>query len=275
MVMNHNMNYQQMSGLLREMELMMFNRQKLKYLQNQHIMKQYKRRITALNHMVPGTVLGATGAVTSLSTVSLQQSTMNNIPIRLPQTGRREPGQPIRCNMKRVHISDQTGHQVPAHAVPGQSSLKVQNSENGQNSESQKEIFRLKVLNAALQRENEEVKANRLTYNKAQIMASKVQRVCNEWTWKDVFRYLTSLDDHRCLKYAQVLCRRLKRTDVNGQRLKDLDDKKLVELGISSLDDREVILHHIKVLVADGSDQVEIEGDHTFADGGEVGQMTC
>jgi len=69
------------------------------------------------------------------------------------------------------------------------------------------------------------------------------------WKWLDIFEWMSSLNEPRLKKYDQALYDNLQRDNASGQWLEMVQEDDLYYLGIKNYTDRQVLMHHIKMLL--------------------------
>ena len=67
--------------------------------------------------------------------------------------------------------------------------------------------------------------------------------------WLDVYEWIASLNEPRLKKYDQALYDNLQRDNATGQWLENMQEDDLYYLGVKNFNDRQVLMHHIKMLL--------------------------
>merc|ERR1719410_43064 len=69
------------------------------------------------------------------------------------------------------------------------------------------------------------------------------------WKWLEIYQWIVSLNEPRLKRYDQILYDSLQRDDANGRWLENVREEDLYYVGIKSFDDRQVLMHHINMLI--------------------------
>lgn len=97
-----------------------------------------------------------------------------------------------------------------------------------------------------------EIKYNELKvkYNKLNNLNDNEKDCWKEWDVMDVVNWIISLDQGRYIKYKQVLMNNLRKEEIDGSCLSDIDKNDLHRFGVTSFKDKGHLCAKLKQLTS-------------------------